>query len=125
MFLIYILIGAGGFLGSICRYLVQQYAIKAFNPGFPYGTLMVNIFGSLLIGILYAMAEKGKWITPGWRFFLSTGFCGGFTTFSAFAIENVLLLKEGNYTEAFIYIGLSLFIALAATFAGLMAGRAL
>jgi CrcB protein len=115
---ILLIIGTGGFLGSIARYLSQQYFQKYFPSSFPYGTMWVNIAGCFFIGIIYALAEKGNILTPEWRLFLATGFCGGFTTFSTFAFENISLLRDGEYFYAAVYTGISVFAGIIAAFIG-------
>lgn len=115
---ILIIIGIGGFIGSVARYLSQQYFQKHFPSSFPYGTMWVNITGCFLIGVIYALSEKGNILTPEWRLFLATGFCGGFTTFSTFSYENISLLRDGQYFYAAIYSGISVFGGIIATFLG-------
>jgi CrcB protein len=114
-----IIIGMGGFLGTISRYLSSQIIIKLLPGTFPFGTMSINICGCLLIGIFYALSEKGNILTPEWRMFLTTGFCGGFTTFSTFSYENVTLLQDGEHLFAFLYSFFSIFIGIAATFLGI------
>jgi CrcB protein len=112
------LIGTGGFIGSIARYLTQQGISRVLPVIFPYGTLLVNVSGSFLIGILYALTDRGNLVSPEWRFFLATGFCGGFTTFSTFSYETYGLLREGEYLFVFLYIVLSVTVSLLATVMG-------
>lgn len=111
-------IGIGGFLGSISRYLVQQFFQKHFPSSFPQGTLWVNLSGCFFIGIIYALAEKGNLLSPEWRLFLVTGLCGGYTTFSTFAYENLGLLKDGEYFYAALYTGVSVFAGILIAFLG-------
>jgi len=73
-----LLVGTGGFLGSISRYLVSRFVQNSIPSSFPYGTFFVNIAGCLLIGIIYGLSERSSLLTPGWRLFLAAGFCGGF-----------------------------------------------
>jgi fluoride exporter len=113
---IILLIGAGGFIGTIARYLLQQVVSKMMPVIFPFGTLAVNLIGCFLIGILYAMSERWNILTPEWRLFLTTGFCGGFTTFSTFTYEAYGLLREDQYLYVSLYIGISVLAGLAATF---------
>src|SRR6266700_1137421 len=97
-----LLVGLGGFLGSISRYLVAVFFAGQFSSSFPFATFAVNAAGCFLIGILFALSDRGNILTPEWRVFLTTGFCGGFTTFSTFSYENVSLLKNSD----FLYFGL-------------------
>jgi CrcB protein len=113
-------IGAGGFLGSISRFLVGRYVQHIFLAAFPYGTFIVNILGCLLLGILFGIFEKGGLTSPEWKMFLVVGFCGGFTTFSTFSMDNLSLLRDGDYFYFFIYAGLSVILGLAATFSGII-----
>ena len=112
-----LLVFIGGGTGSALRYLVG----KIFNnstQGFPWGTFSVNIIGSLLIGILMGMALKNSSLSENQTLLLVTGFCGGFTTFSAFAYENQVFLKEGDFTNFFIYTLGSIGLGLLAVFLG-------
>lgn len=115
-----LLVGAGGFLGTTARFLTSRYCTAYFPSSFPYGTFIVNVVGCLLIGLIYGIAEKGNFISTEWRMFLTVGFCGGFTTFSAFAAENIAMLRDTEYFNFFLYTGSSIFIGLLATFAGIM-----
>ena len=97
------LVALGGGIGSAARYLCQKWFVEnSINP-FPWGTFFVNLLGCLLIGIIYAMAERSSLLTPPTRLLLITGFCGGFTTFSAFAFENMELLRSGDITYFILY----------------------
>ena len=114
-----LIIALGGAIGSIARYGMQVYLYKLYPIAFPMGTFLVNISGCLLIGIFYGLSEKGNLLTPEWRLFLTTGICGGFTTFSAFAFENVSLLKTGDFLYFGLYTAGSVFFGIAATFGGI------
>jgi CrcB protein len=83
------------------------------------GTFLVNISGCLLIGIFYALSEKGNLLTPEWRLFLTTGFCGGFTTFSSFAYENVNLLRNSDFLYFGLYILSSVVLGIAGVYLGI------
>lgn len=108
-----ILVAAGGATGSVLRYLCG----KALNEGaFPYGTLLVNVAGCLLIGLLWGYFARH--INEGLRLLLVMGFCGGFTTFSTFTYESVHLMQQSRWLMLFIYTGISVFGGLLATFAG-------
>ena len=114
-----ILVGIGGFLGSIARYLAASFITKTISSAFPYGTFVVNIIGCLMIGIIFGLWQRFEWLAPEWRFFLATGFCGGFTTFSSFAFENIILLLDKDYLTFASYSILSFVLGLIATFIGL------
>jgi len=113
------LAGLGGFLGSAGRYLSQQYILNLLPWTFPAGTFIVNIAGCFLIGIFYGLAANEKIASMEWRLFFTSGFCGGFTTFSAFSYENILLIQEGNIKYAIWYSALSLLVGFSATILGL------
>ena len=98
-----LLVGLGGGGGSILRYLCQKWIYQVYPHPFPWGTFAVNIAGCFLIGVLFAMAEKTSVLTPEWRLLLTTGFCGGFTTFSTFAYENMTLLRTGDIVYFLLY----------------------
>ena len=110
--------GTGGFIGTISRFLVSRYFQNLFLSSFPFGTFIVNVSGCLLIGLFYGLAQKGNFLNPEWRMLLIVGFCGGFTTFSTFASENLALLKDGNFFYFALYTGLSVFLGLMATYLG-------
>lgn len=114
MFKTLLLIGSGSFIGGILRYLVSKYVQNSLLVAFPYGTLVVNITGCLLIGLIYGLSERGNIISSDWKIFLTVGICGGFTTFSTFANESLFLLKEGNIIQFALYAGLSVFLGVAA-----------
>jgi CrcB protein len=113
-----LVVGVGSFIGGISRYLVSLFVQNKFLSTFPYGTLVVNIAGCFLIGIVYALSEKGN-VNAEWRLFLITGFLGGFTTFSSFSNETVSMLRDAQYWQALSYIGISIIVGLAATFGGI------
>lgn len=116
-----LLVGLGGGFGSIARFLCQR-GVSVFYPhAFPFGTLVVNFTGCLLIGILLGLLEKGAIVKPEWRLLLVTGFCGGFTTFSAFAAENIQLLKDGRLMYFLVYTVGSIVLGILATFTGMAA----
>jgi len=113
-----IFIAIGGLLGSVARYLSVVYISKLIPSQFPYGTFAVNILGCLVIGFIYGLSLRYLWFTPEWRLFLATGFCGGFTTFSAFALENMQLIQQANYGAFALYSITSFTFGLAAVFLG-------
>jgi fluoride exporter len=108
-------IGLGGALGSIVRYGVSLLISSKY---FPYSTFLVNVMGCFAIGIFMALSLKNQTTFNNYKLFLTTGLCGGFTTFSAFAIENVQLFENGKPLVALIYIALSVVLGIAAAFIG-------
>jgi CrcB protein len=118
MFRNILLVGFGGGIGSIARYLCQRALGSWFLNPFPVGTFVVNVSGCLLIGLIHGIAVKHNILNPEWRLLLTTGFCGGFTTFSTFAYENADLLRVGNFLYPALYISLSVLLGVAAVFAG-------
>ncbi len=120
MIKMFMLAGLGSFFGGGSRYLAQQFIAKQFEAPFPYGTLFVNILGSFIIGIVFALSEKANIMSAEIRIFLATGFCGGFTTFSSFSLENYSMLKDGEFFYVFGYMGLSILLGLLATYFGIL-----
>ncbi len=118
-----LIVGTGGFIGTVLRYLVQVYAEKLMNSTFPLGTLLVNVAGSFLIGIIYAFAEKGNFMNSEWRIFLAVGICGGFTTFSTFAMDNLNLMKDNSLLQLMLYTGGSLFLGIMGVYLGIILTR--
>lgn len=114
-----LIIGIGGFIGTVARYLSQQLIYRFYPATFPIGTLSVNVLGCLLIGIFYVLSEKGNLLSPEWRMFLTTGLCGGFTTFSTFSYESVQLLNDGEYTYVTVYAVASVILGILATIFGI------
>ena len=113
-----LLIGAGGFIGSVARFLVSKLNTRVEWFSIPIGTLTVNVLGSLLIGFLIGISEKSPILTVEWRMFLMVGLCGGFTTFSSFSGENLVLLKNGQILPMLLYTGLSIFLGFIAVYLG-------
>ena len=115
-----LLVGTGGFLGSVSRFMASRFMQNYFPSAFPFGTFAVNITGCFLIGLIYGFSERSSLLTSGWKLFLAVGFCGGFTTFSTFANENLALLRDGEFFNFILYTGLSVFLGIAATFIGVL-----
>jgi fluoride exporter len=118
-----LIIGLGGFLGSVARYVTTKFVDDKLSPAFPYGTLTVNILGSFLLGIIYIIALRKAGLTENGRLFLGVGFCGGFTTFSAFALENFSLMQEKFVGTSLLYISISIVGGILALVAGFWVAR--
>lgn len=113
-----VLVFVGGGFGSVLRYAIGKY-LNSSEVSIPYGTFVVNILGSLLIGIILGLAAKNESLTSNQSLLLATGFCGGFTTFSTFAYENHVFLKAGDFTNFALYSIGSFVIGFLAVFFGL------
>jgi len=118
-----LIVGTGGFIGSIARYLLQVGIEKGLTSTFPFGTFIANISGSFVIGMVYAISEKGNLMSPEWRLFFAVGLCGGYTTFSAFSYNNLNLLKENALIYFFLNTGGSLFFGILAVYLGIVITR--
>lgn len=110
-------IGLGGGIGSICRYVMDLAIGKWIDASFPWGTFVINVLGSLLIGLFLGMFDKSIFNDTS-KLLLITGFCGGFTTFSAFSSENVNLILAGQWLTAIAYSALSVVLGIAAVWLG-------
>ena len=110
-------VGAGGFIGSVMRYLIT-IAMKHEENGFPWGTFTVNVLGCFAIGILGGLINRNPNISTELGLFLTVGVCGGFTTFSTFSKESLLLLQSGNYLGLSCYIIGSVLIGIIAVWLG-------
>jgi fluoride exporter len=128
--LAYLWIALGGALGSVARYGCSDWitgAAERHGSVFPWGTLLVNISGSFLIGLLFAWSEPGgrRWISPAGRQFFMYGFCGGFTTFSSFSLQTLNLFQEGEWLHAGGNVLLSMTLCLIAVWLGYLLGATL
>ncbi len=120
MYRILFYIAAGSGVGGVARYLSQQFVQKHFPSSIPLGTLSVNILGCFIIGIIFALAEKTKILSFELRILFATGFCGGFTTFSSFAYENIKLLQDGEFYYTILYVSLSVALGFLAVYLGIV-----
>jgi len=111
-------VGIGGGLGSILRYTISLFVGKHIPIVFPLGTLLVNISGCFLIGVFYAIIARHSDFNSEWRLFLITGICGGYTTFSTFSHDGLILLKQGSNLSFIVYVLGSVVIGMLATIAG-------
>ncbi|MDP2259251.1 MAG: fluoride efflux transporter CrcB [Caulobacter sp.] len=121
-----LLVAAGGAIGAVARYLTGTQTLRLLGPGWPYGTLAVNLVGGLAMGALIAaLALRGGADQERWRLLLGVGVLGGFTTFSAFSLEVALMIERREWASAFAYSTFSVVASVAALFAGMMLVRKL
>ena len=113
-----LIVGFGGFIGSVTRFIVQKLNVRLHFLSITIGTLKVNILGSLLIGLIIGITAKTEIISPNVRLFLMVGFCGGFTTFSSFTGENLTLMQNGQFASALLYTGVSIVLGFLAVYLG-------
>jgi fluoride exporter len=116
-------VAIGAALGGVARFYLADIIQHRAGIDFPAGTLVVNITGSFLIGFFLRYALQSAVIGPEMRLFLTTGFCGGYTTFSTFSYETITLLQDGEYSRASVYVGTSVALALVATVLGIAAAN--
>lgn len=117
------LIGIGGFLGTVGRYGLTWLLSRFYPSSFPFGTLAVNILGCFAIGAVFGLSQRFEWMNHDLRLFLAIGVCGGFTTFSAFAFDGIVLLQDRQYLSFAVYCTLSFVLSLGAAMLGLIATR--
>lgn len=123
MFKMILAVALGGALGATGRFLVGKMMFRLMGPGFPWGTLTVNILGSFIIGVVVTILAARYSLSHHWQGFLVIGVLGGFTTFSAFSMEVGLMLERDEIALAGTYAVSSLILGVAALFLGLYAGR--
>ncbi|HSM97066.1 MAG TPA: fluoride efflux transporter CrcB [Rhizomicrobium sp.] len=122
--MILLAVGVGGGLGALLRYFVAGAIQSAAWPGYPWGIFVVNITGGFVMGLIVELSALRINLTPEMRAFLTTGILGGYTTFSTFSLDSVLLIERGNYGSAAFYIVGSTLLSILALFAGLWIVRA-
>jgi CrcB protein len=120
----YVIVFFGGGLGAALRHGINIFAARLLGTAFPYGTLFINVMGSLAMGLIAEYLALKAGLPQRWRLFLMTGILGGFTTFSAFSLEAALLYERGQLMSAAVYVVASVVLAIAALFAGLAIVRA-
>ncbi len=118
----YLVIGIGGFLGANTRYLAAGWAARRFGATFPYGTFIINISGSFILGFFMAFLRDRAFIHPNYRLFFAIGFLGAYTTFSTFTYESLRLLQDGSILLGFTNILASIIIGLVGVFIGFVLG---
>ena len=118
-----LLVGLGGAAGSILRFLCQKWITSITSLSFPLGTFLVNIAGCFLIGLFFSYGTKHEYFSYNMQLLLMTGLCGGFTTFSAYTLESMGLIKEDKTGLFLLYIGGSVILGLLATWFGIKIAR--
>ncbi|PSV19028.1 fluoride efflux transporter CrcB [Photobacterium leiognathi subsp. mandapamensis] len=117
----YLLLGfiaLGGAFGACSRYLISELCVMLFGRGFPYGTLTVNVLGSLIMGLLMSALNQGMIEAAPWRPIIGLGFLGALTTFSTFSMDNVVLMQQGDFFKAGLNILLNVIVSIAACYVG-------
>jgi len=120
-----LIIGCGGFLGAISRFLVSELVYTFIGVGMPYGTLVVNLSGSFLLGIVAQIGLSGNLLPASINSFVGIGFLGAFTTFSTFSVQTLELLESGSLLKAFLNVFLNVTLCLIGAWGGFSAGRLL
>ena len=124
-FLPFLAVSLGGILGTNTRYLVSLYIAERLGTAFPYGTLLINVTGSLVIGFILTLVTERMSIDPLWRLFFATGFLGAYTTFSSYTFEAAVLVRDGAYGLAFVYLFGSVLAGMLGVFVGIIAAEQL
>lgn len=114
-----LIVALGGALGSVARYLLAKITDENAGTVFPFGTMLVNILGCLIIGIIYGLYDRTVMSSPNIKLFLTVGFCGGFTTFSTFMNESLRLFSSDRIVLGALYAGGSVFLGLIAVYSGI------
>jgi CrcB protein len=121
----YFVVGLGGFIGAIARFWLGAYISNRLGTRFPYGTFVINITGSFLIGLtITLLAERTHW-NPNWRYLIPIGFIGAYTTFSTFEYETMRSIQDGEFVIAFLNVSLSLVVGFISVWGGVVTGRML
>jgi CrcB protein len=124
-FLPFLAVSLGAILGANARYLLTLYVTARLGPAFPYGTMLINVSGSLVIGFFLTLVVERYTADPLWRLFFATGFLGAYTTFSSYTFEAAQLMRGGEYGLAFVYLFGSVLAGMIGVFAGIAAARQL
>jgi fluoride exporter len=121
----YAMVGIGGCLGSILRFWLGSYIGERMGTRFPYGTFVINVTGSFLIGLVFALLTVRTTWSPNWRYLIPIGFIGGYTTFSSFEIETLRAVQDGQLGTGILYVVLSVVAGFVAVWGGVVAGNAI
>lgn len=121
----YLLIGLGAFIGANARYTLQTWAAARWGADFPYGTLIINISGSLILGFFITLVTQRVALATEWRMFVTVGLLGGFTTFSSFSVETLNLAQTGRWLPAALYLVGNVGLGISGAFLGMALARAI
>jgi len=121
----FLVISLGAIVGANARYLISRFAVRFFGPIFPYGTLLINITGSLIVGFFMIWASERVLVDPRWRLLIVVGFCGSFTTFSSYAFESMAYFEQGQWLLMWTNILTNNLACLLAALAGMALARVL
>ena len=120
-----LIISLGAVVGANARYLISRYAARILGPVFPYGTLLINIIGSIIVGFFVIWATERAWVDPRWRLLVVVGFCGAFTTFSSYAFESMAYFEQGQWLLLWTNILTNNILCLLGALAGMAIARVL
>jgi len=121
----YVWIGIGAAVGANARYVLGQLVAPRLGSDFPFGTLIINVTGSLLIGLIFTLLADRLLADTHWRLLLVIGLLGGYTTFSTFSLETIAMLQVGRWVPAFVYAGASVMLSLVGCYVGIILARLL
>lgn len=121
----YVWIGVGAAIGANARYVIGQLVTRQFGADFPFGTLMINITGSFLIGVIFTLLSERFLVDVHWRLLLVVGVLGGYTTFSTFSYETIAMLQIGRWIPAFVYVSASVLLSLIGCYVGVLVAHLL
>ena len=121
----FLIISAGAILGANARWVISRFAAKILSPIFPYGTLVINVTGSFIVGFFMIWATERVLIDPRWRLLIVVGFCGAFTTFSSYAFETMAYFEQGQWLLLLTNVVSNNLLCLGATLAGMALARGL
>jgi CrcB protein len=121
----YFAVGVGGFVGSIVRFWLATYIGQRMGTRFPYGTFLINVSGSFLVGVVMTILTERTHLSPTWRYLIPIGFIGGYTTFSTFEYETLRAIQDGQFTIGLLNIVLSVVLGFLMVWTGAMVGKAI
>jgi fluoride exporter len=121
----YLIVSLGAIVGANARWIISRYAARVLGPVFPYGTLIINVLGSLIVGVFVIWTTERVLVDPRWRLLIVVGFCGAFTTFSSFAFETMAYFEQGQWSLMLTNFLANNLLSLGAVLAGMVLARVL